>query len=90
MDILPIQTLIPMRTAAPSTAPADLPTTRAIDFRRQQEQDSDTYTPSSHEDGKKPDEEAQNDSETVEAVPNAESDEAPVEPISQSAISLFA
>jgi hypothetical protein len=90
MDILPIQTLIPMRTAAPSTAPADLPTTRAIDFRRQQEQDSDTYTPSGHEDEKMQGEEPRDDSETAETVPDAESDEVPVEPISQSTISLFA
>jgi hypothetical protein len=90
MDIVPIQNLIPTRTAAPSAAPADVPTTRAIDFRRQQKQDSDTYTPNGHEEEKRQGEEGRNDSETLEAAPNAEPDPALDEPISQSTISVFA
>lgn len=46
MEIAPIPNLIPLRVAASTAAPADLPITRAIDFRRQQNQDQDdAYTP---------------------------------------------
>jgi hypothetical protein len=44
MEIAPIPNLVSMRIAAPSAAPTEVPTTRAIDFRRQQDQE-DAYTP---------------------------------------------
>jgi hypothetical protein len=54
MELAPIPNLIPMRLSAPSAASPDVPTTRAIDFRRQQNQDEQnqddaTYTPSGNE-----------------------------------------
>jgi hypothetical protein len=57
MEIAPIPNLIPMRVSAPSAAPPDVPSTRAIDFRRQQDQDEQnqddaTYTPSGSEEEK--------------------------------------
>ena len=89
MEIAPIPNLIPMRPAAPSAAPADLPTARAIDFRRQQDQDDATYTPSRREEAKKHGEKSQNDYE-AETAPDYEPDAALNEPISQSTISVFA
>ncbi|MGA2251654.1 hypothetical protein [Terracidiphilus sp.] len=49
MGIAPIPNLIPVRVSAPSAAPSDVPTTQAIDFRRQQNEDDATYTPSGSE-----------------------------------------
>ena len=54
MEIAPIPNLIPARISAPSAAPPGVPTTQAIDFRRQQNQDEQgqddaTYTPSGSE-----------------------------------------
>ena len=90
MEIAPIPNLSLVRSPAPSAAPADLPTTRAIDFRRQQDHDDATYTPSRSEHGKKHAEKGQDDSETVETLPDFEPDAALDEPISQSTISVFA
>ena len=50
MELAPIPNLMPVRVSLASAAPPDVPTTRAIDFRRQQqEQDDATYTPSGNE-----------------------------------------
>jgi hypothetical protein len=49
MEIAPVPNLIPVRVSALSAAPPDVPTTRAIDLRRQQDQDDTTYTPSGSE-----------------------------------------
>ena len=53
MELAPIPNVMPVRVSAPTAAPPDVPTARAIDFRRQQnqhEQDQDaTYTPSGSE-----------------------------------------
>ena len=49
MEIAPIPNLVSIRIAAPSAAPTEVPTTRAIDLRRQQDQD-DAYTPGNSED----------------------------------------
>jgi hypothetical protein len=90
MEIAPIPNLIPMRPAALSAAPADLPTTRAIDLRRQQDQDDATYTPSRREEAKKHGEKGPNDYEAAETASDLEADAALNEPISQSTISVFA
>jgi hypothetical protein len=94
MGIAPIPNLIPMHAAAPSAAPVDLPSARAIDFRGRQEQEQDdaTYTPGGREDENHPDE--QRASETLEATPetlpdpifDTESDDQPP----PGTISLFA
>ena len=90
MGIAPIPSLIPMRVSAPSAAPADLPTTRAIDFRQQQEQDDATYTPGDRDEEKKDGEEQQSfpapGYEMLEAAVDAANDELPP----QSTISVFA
>ena len=54
MELAPIPNLMPVRVSPASVAPPDVPTTRAIDFRRQQNQDEQTqddatYTPSGSE-----------------------------------------
>jgi hypothetical protein len=91
MEIAPIPNLISMRVATPAAAPADLPTARAIDFRRQDEQEDATYTPGGREEEDQPeqsqqDEEQQAGSEMLETVPDTLSDEQPP----QSTISVFA
>jgi hypothetical protein len=90
MEIAPIPNLIPMRPSAPSAAPADLPTTRAVDLRRQQDQDDATYTPSRREEGKKHGEKGPNNYEAAETAPDSDPDAALNEPISRSTISVFA
>jgi hypothetical protein len=54
MELAPIPNLMPVRVSPASAAPPDVPTTRAIDFRRQQNQDGQeeddaTYTPNRNE-----------------------------------------
>jgi hypothetical protein len=91
MEIGPIPNAIPMRMAAPSAAPADVPTTRAIDLRRQQEQDDATYTPSGRD--QRDDQRADDEVEAVTAL-KAGAEEAlgdlPGEAPSESTISVFA
>lgn len=90
MEIGPIPNLVPMRMAVPSTTPPDVPTTRAIDLRRQQEQDDATYTPSGRENGKESDEEQQDGSEAVQMAADAGPAAASDEPVSPRTISVFA
>jgi hypothetical protein len=90
MEIGPIPNLIPMRMAAPSATPTDVPTTRAIDLRRQQEQDDATYTPSGRKNGKESDEEQQDCLETAQMAAGVGLDAASGEPISPRTISVFA
>lgn len=91
MEIGPISNAIPMRMAAPSAMPADVPTTRAIDLRRQQEQDDATYTPSGRD--QQGHHRADDEIETVMAE-EARAEDAlvnlPGEAPSESTISVFA
>ncbi len=54
MELAPIPNRMPVRVSASAAAPPDVPTARAIDFRRQQEEDDATYTPSGSEEEKQP------------------------------------
>lgn len=92
MEIGPIPNALPMRMAAPSATPADMPTTRAIDLRRQrqQEQDDATYTPSGGHNGKQPGEERQDGSETIETAAGSGLETVSDESTSPGTISVFA
>jgi hypothetical protein len=94
MEIAPIPNLLPMRVATPASTPIDLPTTRAIDLRRQQDQDDATYTPSGHQDDRNhPGDEPQPSPEILETAPADTPDEPNIEPddlTPPSTISLFA
>ncbi|WP_058189537.1 hypothetical protein [Terracidiphilus gabretensis] len=95
MEIAPIPNLIPIRVSAPSAAPPDVPTTRAIDFRRQQnqdhpEQDDATYTPGGSEDeNDQPNQQYHPVLEALQAAPSVRTDD-PEEPGEQHTISVFA
>jgi hypothetical protein len=90
MELAPIPNLIPMRVSAPSAASPNVPTTRAIDFRRQQDEDDATYTPSGSEDeNRHAGDESHPSPEALEVAPDAGL-AAPDELTSQRTISLFA
>ena len=88
MEIAPIPNLIQLRVAAPSAAPADLPTTRAIDFRRQQDQ-NDAYTPGNGQQEDEPNQQAAPESATDWQKAQA-ADPTPDDANLKSIISLFA
>ena len=94
MDIIPIHNLPVLRLAAPAAAPSELVTTRAIEFRPQ-EQDA-TYTPG-HGGEEQPEGDPQSDRESYEfsadsqpeIFPETFPESLPDEP-HQGTISLFA
>ena len=88
MGIAPIPNLVSMRVAAPSAAATEVPTTRAIDLRRQHDQD-DAYTPAgSDEENSQPDEE-QPAYKILLAIAETSS-AGPDDPEEQHSISVFA
>ena len=93
MGIAPIPNLIPVRISASSAGPPDVPTARAIDFRRQQgqgdEQDA-TYTPGGSQ--RENDQLGEEDQSAYQAFASAQeaAPDGPDEPGEQHIVSVFA